>query len=170
MSDLNKFGNEVDFFRNGTLVYKFSFNSIGNLFFKENSSILNQQFLKLMVSNLEYDDEKISKIYNLEFEEFKSENKPKNSTTDESENKIQELKNNIEDLRSKLNSNTTSVDVDRLKSELKANRDVIIQLRIGSGEGNSSDDFSDQFPYLSGGSNGVSESNGASGSNGARQL
>ena len=72
MSDLNKFGNEVDFFRNGTLKYEFSFNSIGNLFFKENSSILNQQFLKLMVSNLEYDDDKISKIYNLEFEEFKS--------------------------------------------------------------------------------------------------
>ena len=149
MSDLNKFGNEVDFFRNGTLKYEFSFNSIGNLFFKENSSILNQQFLKLMVSNLEYDDDKISKIYNLEFEEFKSENKPTNSMTDESENKIQELENNIEDLRSQLKSNTTSTDVDRLKSELHANRDIIIQLRIDSGEGTSSDDFSDEFPYFS---------------------
>ena len=50
-SDINS---EVDIFE---LKYEFSFNSIGNLFFKENSSILNQQFLKLIVSNLEYDDD-----------------------------------------------------------------------------------------------------------------
>jgi len=111
--------------------------------------VFNQQFLKLIVSNLEYDDDKISKIYNLEFEEFKSENKPKNSMTDEAENKIQELENNIKDLRSQLKSNTTSKDVDRLKAELYANRDIIIQLRIDSGEGTSSDDFSDEFPYFS---------------------
>ena len=149
MSDLNKFGYEINSFRNGTLDYKFSFNSVGNLFFKKNSDVFNQQFLKLIVSNLEYDDDKISKIYNLEFEEFKSENKPKNSMTDETENKIQELENNIEDLRSQLKSNTTSTDVDRLKAELNANRDIIIQLRIDSGEGTSPDDFSDEFPYFS---------------------
>ena len=72
MSDLNKFGYEINSFRNGTLDYEFSFNSVGNLFFKKNSDVFNQQFLKLIVSNLEYDDDKISKIYNLEFEEFKS--------------------------------------------------------------------------------------------------
>ncbi len=35
MSDLNKFGYEINSFRNGTLDYEFSFNSVGNLFFKK---------------------------------------------------------------------------------------------------------------------------------------
>ena len=149
MLDLNKFGGEISSFRNGTLNYEFSFNSVGNLFFKKNSNVFNQQFLKLIVSNLEYDDEKISKIYNLEFEEFKSENKPSNSISEEVEHKIQKLENNVKELQSQLKSNTTSTDVDRLKAELNANRDIIIQLRIDSGEGTSPDDFSDEFPYFS---------------------
>ena len=149
MLDLNKFGGEISSFRNGTLNYEFSFNSVGNLFFKKNSNVFNQQFLKLIVSNLEYDDEKISKIYNLEFEEFKSENKPSNSISEEVEHKIQKLENNVKELQSQLNSNTTSTDVDRLNSELKANKDIIIQLRIDAGEGVTSEDFSGEFPYFS---------------------
>jgi protein associated with RNAse G/E len=111
--------------------------------------VFNQQFLKLIVSNLEYDDEKISKIYNLEFEEFKSEDKPSDSMSEEVKDNIQKLENNIKDLQSKLNSNTTSTDVDRLNSELKANKDIIIQLRIDSGEGVTDKDFSEEFPYFS---------------------
>jgi len=149
MLDSNKFGVEITSFRNGTLNYEFSFNSVGNLFFKKNSKVFNQQFLKLIVSNLEYDDEKISKIYNLEFEEFKSEDKPSDSMSEEVKDNIQKLENNIKDLQSKLNSNTTSTDVDRLNSELKANKDIIIQLRIDSGEGVTDEDFSEEFPYFS---------------------
>ena len=149
MLDSNKFGAEITSFRNGTLNYEFSFNSVGNLFFKKNSKVFNQQFLKLIVSNLEYDDEKISKIYNLEFEEFKSEDKPSDSMSEEVKDNIQKLENNIKDLQSKLNSNTTSTDVDRLNSELKANKDIIIQLRIDSGEGVTDKDFSEEFPYFS---------------------
>lgn len=44
MADINKFGEEVQKFRNGVLNYTYSFNSVGNLFFKSNSKQFNQQF------------------------------------------------------------------------------------------------------------------------------
>jgi hypothetical protein len=95
------------------------------------------------VTNFEYDTKKIGELYNLKFEEF-SETK----SVIEKDPVISTLERNVEELKSKLDAATNSSDMDRLSSEILASKDLIIQLRISAGEGSSSDDFSDEFPYF----------------------
>ena len=143
MSDVNKFNKEITNFRNGILTYEYSFNSVGNLFFKTDSDVFNQSFLKIPVTNFEYDTKKIGELYNLKFEEFSE-----TTAVIEKDPVISTLERNVEELKSKLDAATNSSDMDRLSSEILASKDLIIQLRISSGEGSSSDDFSDEFPYF----------------------
>jgi hypothetical protein len=72
MTDLNKFGKEIDGFRNNTLNYSYSYNSEGNLFFKQDSEVFEEQFLKLQTKNSEYDYQKFFKLYNPDFVEFQT--------------------------------------------------------------------------------------------------
>lgn len=143
MSDANKFNKEVVDFRNGILMYEYSFNSVGNLFFKPDSDIFNQSFLKIPVTNFEYDTKKIGDLYNLKFEEFSG-----TLSVVERDPVISTLERTVEELKSKLAVETNSSDIDRLSSEILANKDIIIQLRISAGEGSVTDDFSDEFPYF----------------------
>jgi len=151
MADLNKFGDEINSFRNGTLLYTYSYNSVGNLFFKQESDVFNQQFLKLSLNNLEYKDDKLAILYPLAFEEFVDVT-PTNNTpdtqNDDSQLTIQMLENTITNLQYKVTETNNAVDeINRLESQLNATRELIIQLRIDRGEGQSKSDFNVEFPY-----------------------
>ena len=144
MADLNKFNKEISGFRNGTLEYEYSFNSVGNLFFKRSSEVFNQSFLKIPVENFEYDVRKIGELYSLKFEEF-SESPPE---TDRN-SVVSELERTVEELRLKLKVESDDSVQDRLTSEVLASKDLIIQMRISAGEGRFPEEFSDEFPYFS---------------------
>lgn len=149
MADINKFGEEVQKFRNGVLNYTYSFNSVGNLFFKSNSKQFNQQFLKIDVKNLEYDVEKLKKLYPTDFEEFivNNENVISQNSIEQDE-KISNLENQVVDLQSQLEvANQSLNEKDAMDAQKMAIRDVIIQLRISNGEGSDVSEFNDEFPY-----------------------
>jgi predicted nuclease with TOPRIM domain len=130
-------------FKNSIEQYKYSFNSVGNLFFKKNSDVFNERFLKLDVSNLEYHTSRLFEIYNIDFEEFTT------NTSYDREQEFQKLENTIQELRQKIESSQSTVNVDSIKnSENLANKDVIIQLRIDMNQGKNESDFSNLFPYL----------------------
>lgn len=146
MADLNTFGEDITGFRLGNLEYLYNFNSAGNLFFKEDPDKLNEAFLKVNVRNSEYDYNKLSKFYNLSFEEFSSQ-PPTSSDNVKTEN---DYKLQVSQLKSQISASSASdanESVYRLKSELKASRDIIVGLRISAGEGSTDEDFSDEFPF-----------------------
>lgn len=152
MVDINKFGNDIQTFRNGLLNYTHSFNSADNLFFKSNSSKLNQQFLKVDIKNLEYDNKKILKFFPIEFEEFVTREQTDSSkaTLAIQNEKITDLENQVVNLQTQLEvANQSMAEKDAKNVEKLAIKDVIIELRIQNGEGKSATDFSEDFPYVS---------------------
>lgn len=145
MADLNKFGKEMTDFRNGILDYKYSFNSVGNLFFKTDGGMFNQSFLKIPVANFQYDVKKIGELHKLNFEEF-TETAP--TSVVEENPIISELERTVYELKNRLEISLDHSDRDKLISDILASKDLIIQMRISAGEGDSSADFSDEFPYF----------------------
>jgi hypothetical protein len=143
MIDISKFNREITDFRNGVLLYEYSFNPVGNLFFKSENGDFNQSFLKIPVDNFEYDVKKIGELYNLKFEEFSEA-----TAVVTKDPNISSLERTVEELENKLAAASNSSDVDKLSSEILASKDLIIQLRISAGEGSSADDFYDEFPYF----------------------
>ena len=147
MENLNAFGKEVQDFRNGVLDYTYSYNSVGNLFFDDLGVEFNKTFLKVPVKVLEYDVSKLKSVYSLGFEEFNLPSSDSTQPTD-SDAEIESLKQTISKLNSLIESSSNLSEINNLKSEVMANRDVIVQLRISSGEGSSPSDFSTEFPYF----------------------
>jgi hypothetical protein len=157
MENINKFGSDITSFRNGTLDYKYNFNSAGNLFFKENSDVFNENFLKILVKNSGYDVSKLAKLYNLSFEEFKSSDQSSDQSPSKETNvsvslekKLVDSSRLISELKSQISSSSSTNSDDavyKLRSELKASRDTIVELRISAGEGESPEDFGDEFPF-----------------------
>jgi len=149
MANLNKFGSDISSFRNGSFSYTASYNSLGNLYFKKEGEFLNEEFLKLSCVNLEYDDDKFSKIHPIKFTEFVDISEEKTSLSEEDLLKIQQLEYEVDSLKKEISSNHSIDEVLRLESAVKSDKDLIIQLRISAGEGNVVEDFVDKFPYLS---------------------
>lgn len=151
MTDIERFGEEISKFRIGDLVYNYSFNSAGNLFFKKDTDNFNESFLKVEVKNFEYDLNKFSSLYKLDFEEFRENPQSVNDSANISEDVIQSYKIQIDSLKMQISSSTSpnSDEVFKLRSDLKASRDTIVNLRISAGEGRTDEDFSDDFPYYS---------------------
>lgn len=148
MADLNKFGGEVAAFRLGNLEYTYNFNSAGNLFFKEEPTDINEAFLKVIVRNSEYDYNKFAKFYNLSFEEFSPQES--SSTVNTPSVTEESYKAQVSSLKSQISASSalpSDESVYKIQSELKASRDIIVELRMASGEGSDEGDFSEEFPF-----------------------
>lgn len=142
-----KFNSEIAQFRNGTLQYTSSFNSVGNLFFRDNSDKFNETFLKFQIRNFEYDVDRINRIYSTSFTELTESTESTESVVESGSDKVKELEKVILELTEKL-SDVGQTSKPLLNNELIANRDVIIQLRIAAGQGKSATEFSSEFPYF----------------------
>lgn len=148
MSDLNKFGNEINDFRNGNLQYTYSFNSVGNLLFKNESSMFNEQYLKLDLTDYTLNENKISEFYDIEFKEFKTEPTIPQILDDNIKLQIQQLESEVSELQNKVNTFTDIEDQNYdIQNKLNSYKDAIIELRIKNGEGRSPDDFISDFPF-----------------------
>lgn len=149
MSDnLNKFNVDISSFRNDSLIYVYSFDSVGNLFFKDSGEIFNQTFLKKNNFNYSYDETKLSQFYTLDFEEFLP-----GAASDAPSVDFSALVSSLNDQVQSLQDQLFAVGIDSaVVADLIANsnnaRDVIISLRILLGQGTTEADFSEEFPYL----------------------
>lgn len=138
------FSDDISKFRKvGT--YDYEFDEGGNLVFNVTSSKFTQHYVSIPLVNYVYDDSKIKSFYSLEFSEFKP-------TTIVSETvasgEMSDLEIQNQQLQEKLSVLTELADSNSTQSDILANKQVIIDLRIKTGQGNADRDFSDIFPYL----------------------
>ena len=149
MDNLNKFNTEIKGFVNNTLNYKYSYNSIGNLFFTDSGSVFNQTYLFVSESQLQYNDNNMSQIYDLNFEEFVDVLPATQSVPVDFSGLVDQLNQQVLSLQDQLSLATTDSNaLSNLTSQVDADRGVIVQLRIQLGEGSTDSDFSQTFPYL----------------------
>lgn len=130
--------------------YNYLFDEVGNLVLNPSSSVFQQHFVSIPTVVMEYDNDKIQSFYNPQLTEFT----PPQSTGSQSTipqdiidqinditQKNQVLQNQLDDLIAK--SEITSAEAD---SQLV--KDIILTLRIQLGQGTTSSDFYNEFPYL----------------------
>ena len=149
MDNVNTFGGEISAFRNNNSIYSYSFNDAGNLYFT-NSGSFNQTFLMINGSRYSYNDSNIQTLLDLNFEEFI--NLPVSSSTPTID--YVALSNQLNDEVLSLQDLLASAQLDDsanadLQTQINNDQATIINLRIELGQGNTVDDFSQTFPYLS---------------------
>ena len=152
MNNINTFNAEISQFRNSNFNYIYSFNSAGNLFFKDSGQVFNQTFLKVNGVKYEYNDDKISQLLKPEFEEFLNESTSDSSQTStvDYQTLATQLNDQVLSLQDTLASNQTDVNtITGLTDDVNKSKAEIIALRIKLKQGSTTTDFSEIFPYES---------------------
>jgi hypothetical protein len=130
-------------------IYKYKFDSIGNLYFNSSSADFSQVYLSLPLINVVYNNSKIKKFYDPEFREFVPNTVSVESTASmealqqqlgviQSENST--LKSQLDNLIAE-NSNTSTA------SDSQVVKQIILELRKALGQGRIDSNFADTFPY-----------------------
>lgn len=118
-----------------------------NINLYENSSKLNEISIVFPLENYLYDEQKIKSLYDVNLTQFvitKNDTATVSDQIDVEKEKLLEEKNK---LQLQLNGLISQIDSNSDKSLLQASRDLIIELRIKLGEGQSDEEFSQDFPY-----------------------
>lgn len=127
--------------------YTYQFDNVGNMTFDSSSVNFNQVYLAFPLQNVIYNPNKISTLYNIQFEEFIPavvepviDVNGLQQQLDIIEQENITLKTQLDSLISNSNSNSTAADQESAKQ-------VIFELRKALGQGRVDSDFSDTFPY-----------------------
>src|ERR1035437_2047687 len=135
----------INFQKNGT--YNYKFDEAGNVIMNPSASIYQDFYISIPLTNVNYDDTKISSFYNTIFTEFINTIITSSISTDITDqlNSViiqnQELQNRLDSLISQSELNNSSANTQLI-------RDIILGFRIQLGQGLSSIDFDKVFPYL----------------------
>jgi hypothetical protein len=130
--------------------YNYVFDEVGNEILNPSSSIFQQHFVAFPTVNFDYNDSKIQSFYDTTFTEFVPLQSTRSTSTlpqeiidqiNEVTQRNQALSNQLDEMIAK--SELTSADAD---SQLV--KDIIMTLRIQLGQGASTLDFYNEFPYL----------------------
>lgn len=130
--------------------YNYLFDEAGNVVLNPSSSVFQQHFVAVPTVDMDYDNSKIQAFYNPQLTEFTPPQNTGSQSTlpqdiidqiNDITQKNQVLQNQLDDLIAK--SEVTSVEAD---SQLV--KDIILTLRIQLGQGTTSTDFYNEFPYL----------------------
>ena len=130
-------------------IYKYKFDSVGNLYFNSASADFSEVYLALPLTNVVYDNSKIRKFYDPTFVEFvptTASVEPTSSvdTLTQQLGIIQQenssLKGQLDNLIAQNNSTSNASDSQVVKQ-------VILELRKALGQGRIDANFSDTFPY-----------------------
>jgi len=120
----------------------------GNVNLYISSSEANEQYIAFELINFNYKNDEIENLYDVGIAEIQTEPIVQKQVFDQTflteYNKV--LYEN-QDLKEKLNQLVDEVQSDPSKSQLSAARDLIVELRIKLKQGNTSEDFSDEFPF-----------------------
>jgi hypothetical protein len=144
---MNKFESNIKMFLTKNQ-FDNNFDDFGNIDLNSNPANVNEKYMKIKISNYEYDDEKIKNLYDTEFKSFNVTTKQTvgqsfedlKTSYDAAVTKNSELQKNLSDLLSTSESNDANADI-------QAQKDLIINLRIQLGQGKIAADFGDDFPY-----------------------
>jgi hypothetical protein len=137
-----------NFEKYGTFSYRFD--EVGNVILNPSSSIFQQHFIDIPLSNVNYDNTKITSFYDVEFTEF---TKPVSANISSSvPTDVMDQINNLTDqnaqLTDRLNNLIAQSELDNSAANQQLVRDIILPLRIQLGQGTSAADFQTDFPYL----------------------
>jgi hypothetical protein len=148
MTDFSQ--NIQDFERYGT--YTYMFDDVGNLTFNTSSTIFEQVYLGLPLTNVIYNNNKIASFYDVDFVEFVPTNVSDSNVS--SSNTINTLQTQLGvvqqenvNLQSQLSELITFNQASSSIATSMAIQQVILELRIALGQGRISSDFSTEFPY-----------------------
>ncbi len=137
-----------NFEKYGTFNYRFD--EAGNVILNPSSSIFQQNFLSLPLSNVNYNSAKVNSFYDSTFTEFTKPETTNNTSSLPTDvvDQINSITAQNTELQSKLDTLIAQSELDNTAANQQAVKDIILGLRIQLGQGFSSDDFETDFPYL----------------------
>ena len=132
--------------------YTYSFDKYGNIILNASASVFSQKYLSLPINNFLYNNKKIESFYETEFTEFlpqldMSASVNLETQVQEQNESLSKLEQENAQLRDQLKSVIAEAEVDGTQAEQEAIRQVIVDLRISLKEGNTEEDFLNEFPY-----------------------
>ena len=129
--------------------FNYQFDEVGNIILNPSSSIYQQNYISIPLTNVNYNN-KISSFYDYTFTEF-----VKPETTENESNipldvidQINSLETQNQELQTRLDDLIVRSESDNSAANLQVIRDIVLGLRIQLGQGFSSSDFDSEFPYL----------------------
>ena len=139
--------NIQQFQQNGT--YEYKFDEVGNLIFNSSSADFSQAFLSLPLTNVMYNNAKISAFYITDFEEFvpRTLSTEVTSSNSDLQQQLDIISSENDSLKSQLNDVIESTTAENSGPNQEAIKQVILELRKALGQGRVNSDFSEDFPY-----------------------
>jgi hypothetical protein len=142
---MNTFDSNIkDFLLSGE--FENNIDDSGNINLNTDPVKANEKYIGFYLKNYIYDNNKIESLFDVTISEFYIPNTSSDTVPSTSEDILKLTAENTE-LKEQLNSAISSSLVSNT-GLLDAAKDIIVSLRIKLGEGTSSDDFSESFPYL----------------------
>lgn len=130
-------------------VFGYKFDDVGNVILNPSSSIIQEHLVLFQLTNTNYNVNKIETFYDTEFVEFQ---KPVETSSvvlsDQTQSEIDAFKRENENLKTQLGNIINDSEQNSTSADNQSIKDIIIQLRIQSGEGKTEVDFDTEFPYL----------------------
>jgi uncharacterized protein (UPF0335 family) len=134
--------------------YSYSFDKYGNIVLNASSSMFSQVYLSLPLNIFQYESRKIESFYQPKFEEFiptpitsPSASVSLDVQVQEKNESLAKLELENAELKSQLKTVISEAEQNGSAAEAESIRQVIVDLRISLGEGNTQDDFDLEFPY-----------------------
>ena len=129
--------------------FNYQFDEVGNIILNPSSSIYQQNYISIPLTNVNYNN-KISSFYDYTFTEFV---KPETTETESNIpldviDQINSLETQNQELQTRLDDLIVRSESDNSAANLQVIRDIVLGLRIQLGQGFSSSDFDSEFPYL----------------------
>jgi len=144
------FNEDIQKFENLGL-YEYGFDSYGNIIIDPKSEEFNQNYLSLPINNFSYNKKKIESFYDVSFDEFiptpSIEIQNQIEQSNESDRNVDNLVEQNKSLNKQLTELISKSEQDGVKAEKESVRQVIVSLRIMLGEGETEDQFEEEFPY-----------------------
>lgn len=138
----------ANFEKYGTFNYKFD--EAGNVILNPSSSVFQQFYIALPLTAVNYNNSKLTSFYDTVFTEFVSATpgSANSSLPNEVADQINDLQSQNVDLQNRLDSLVAQSELDSSAANAELVKDIIIALRIQIGQGATSSDFQNDFPYL----------------------
>ena len=140
----------ANFTNNGT--YNYLFDVAGNEVLNVSSSTFQQVYFSLPLGNYIYNNSKIDSFYDVEFTEFIPTQPTSSSMSasfpQDAIDQINAITNQNVQLQNQLQSLVASNIMNSGSADVQSTMNIIINLRIQLGQGSTSSDFEDTYPYL----------------------
>ena len=129
--------------------YNYVFDEVGNEVLNPSSSVFQQVYFALPLSNYNYYNSKILSFYDPTFTEFVPPEVPASSSAfpQEAIDQINQITLENLALQSQLDALVEATTQNSSSAELQSVKDTILTLRMQLGQGNSANDFDSEYPY-----------------------